>query len=220
MLLQSNLHQQFKLSTQKSSHLVERDVNGVARALHDGISQDLVALAYRLEILASSPGLSPAQIRELRSASHQVNAMTQKVRDQIFLLRTLASHDLHLLFQDLKEECTAEVTLSITPELTAIPDALITPLADVVTELVRNAERHARATRIEVEVAIEENLLLLKVSDDGQGGVIEREGHYGLQGVREVVDGLDGELSINEGEGTQIWVNFPISPSSSSMTTN
>lgn len=192
---------------------MERDVNGVARALHDGISQDLVALAYRLEILALSPGLSPVQIREIRTASHDAREMTKTVRDHIYLLRSLKPENLQESLQRLQGECETAVTLVSLPEITVVPEALLNPITEVVTELVRNADKHARANRIEVEISIEENHLLVKVSDDGQGGVIEREGHFGLQGIREIAQNFNGEFSIIEDHGTQAWVSFPVSPS-------
>jgi signal transduction histidine kinase len=192
---------------------MERDVTSVARALHDGISQDLIALAYRLEMLALSPGLSSAQIRELRTASHEVTLMTSKVRKQIFLLRQSFDGSFSESLQRLKEETATEVIFKLPEDISPIPNQLHLPLLHLLTEAVRNADSHAGASRIEVELFIEENLIHLNISDNGRGGVLKREGHYGLQGMQEIAENLGGDFALREVDGTQICVSFPISQS-------
>lgn len=56
-------------------------------------------------------------------------------------------------------------------------------------EALRNAFRHARARRIEVEILYEVRKLRIRVRDDGIGmdaSVLDegREGHWGLAGMR------------------------------------
>jgi ligand-binding sensor domain-containing protein/signal transduction histidine kinase len=74
-------------------------------------------------------------------------------------------------------------------------------------ELLSNAARHAAATRVELELAVEGGALALSVSDDGRGfdPAGRREGH-GLSGLAERARALHGTLAIESrpGGGTQV----------------
>jgi len=64
---------------------------------------------------------------------------------------------------------------------------------------IRRAERHARASRIRVRLATNQDHLSLEVSDDGIGFDLEcstQPGRLGLIGVRERLNEVGGELRL------------------------
>ena len=68
-------------------------------------------------------------------------------------------------------------------------------------EAMRNAFRHARARRIEVEIRYDARELRVRVRDDGIGidaSVLQegRAGHYGLPGMRERAKSIGGQLDV------------------------
>ena len=72
----------------------------------------------------------------------------------------------------------------------------------IIRELVLNAIRHGHAAEVRVAGAIEDDTLRFSVADNGCGFDPDhcpgmREGHYGLQGVRERAAHLDGEFTIH-----------------------
>ena len=77
-------------------------------------------------------------------------------------------------------------------------------------ETLTNVIRHARAQRVEIELAAEDAALRLSISDDGSGGV-ERSGN-GLSGMRERVVALGGTLDIESprGGGTRLVLRLPV----------
>ena len=83
-------------------------------------------------------------------------------------------------------------------------------------EAVRNAFRHAQASRIEVEISYSDRLLRVRIRDDGCGidpKVVKegRAGHYGLPGMRERAARIGGQLNVwtGEGAGTEIELTLP-----------
>jgi signal transduction histidine kinase len=72
----------------------------------------------------------------------------------------------------------------------------------VAGEALRNAFRHARATRIEVDICYDQRLFRLRVRDDGRGMAAgaaagpARAGHYGLAGMHERAKLVGGTLSV------------------------
>ena len=103
------------------------------------------------------------------------------------------------------------------------PKALRAILRDelygIAREALRNAFRHARASRIETDITYGEQLLRLRIRDNGDGidpGVLnqgERAGHWGLLGMRERAKrlGLRLEVWSGEGAGTEVEVSAPAS---------
>jgi len=83
----------------------------------------------------------------------------------------------------------------------------------------RNAFRHAKAQRIEMEIHYGDRQLRLRVRDDGRGidpKTISGDapaGHYGLPGMRERAKLIGGKLTVwSEIEcGTEIELSIPAS---------
>jgi len=84
-------------------------------------------------------------------------------------------------------------------------------------EVLRNAFRHAHASRIEVEILYDGRLLRVRIRDDGKGidhQVMEagaREGHWGLPGMRERAKQIGAQLVLwsELGEGTEVELTVP-----------
>ena len=87
----------------------------------------------------------------------------------------------------------------------------------VVRELTINAVRHGGATEIRIAGCIDGGSLLFSVRDNGCGfcpasapGM--REGHFGLQGIRERIESLEGTVEIESaaGRGTKVAISVPL----------
>jgi signal transduction histidine kinase len=84
-------------------------------------------------------------------------------------------------------------------------------------ELLRNAFRHASASRIEAEIRYSDRLFRLRIRDDGKGmdRKVLREGtvpdHWGLPGIRERAKGIGGRLTFwtEAGAGTEVELTVP-----------
>jgi signal transduction histidine kinase len=95
------------------------------------------------------------------------------------------------------------------------PDAAITVFR-IVQEALTNVIKHARATRVSVTLALQDEALLLTIADNGQGiqptrGKSNGNG-FGLLGMTERATALGGELTIQPAKrrGTQISLRVPL----------
>ena len=87
----------------------------------------------------------------------------------------------------------------------------------VAAEALRNAYRHAHASRVEVEIRYDRQEFRLRVRDDGRGidpAVLagqEIEGHYGLRGMPERATLIGGKLAVwsETGAGTEVELSIP-----------
>ena len=98
----------------------------------------------------------------------------------------------------------------------AVPDDLDRDsertLALVLREAVTNVARHAHADRVKVAFEHDADGVMLRIEDDGRGG-ITADGN-GLAGMRERVADLGGTLQIDspKGGGTRVRVRIPQRP--------
>jgi signal transduction histidine kinase len=85
-------------------------------------------------------------------------------------------------------------------------------------EALSNVARHAAATRVDVRIRRNGEILTLQVADDGRGFQSPTDtdrsvlaGGTGLEGMRERVSLLGGELDVRErsGSGVELTVTLP-----------
>ena len=70
----------------------------------------------------------------------------------------------------------------------------------IVQEVLRNIEKHSGATSFDIQI-----------SDDGIGGISSAVESFGLTGIQERVDKLNGEITIDsDQQGTRIGVRIPL----------
>ena len=177
-----------------------RGTNQIARQIHDGIAQDLVALGYSLDQSLGAPELPTSTRAELRTLRFEVTALIEKVRREILNLRNTAP--------DLGEQAIA-----ICGDRLGIVDLRIVldqSLKPIVIELLRNATEHSGASVINLRTYSDKALTVIEISDNGIGGVEMKADRFGLVGITEAVAELSGQVEfINLTPGLLIRVSIP-----------
>jgi signal transduction histidine kinase len=181
----------------------------VARALHDGLAQDLVALRFRAEFLADSPAIGIVESRELRKMAVEISQLTEKVRRELFNLRDRQPLDFLTALELLIKPYQSEIDVELKSTCEAISDDLGRLILDITPELIRNTLTHAGASRIDIAITQMENSLQFQFADNGKGGAHEGGLRYGLTGVRESVELYGGTFTLIDKGGTEICLNFP-----------
>ena len=182
----------------------------LARDLHDGIAQDLVALGYELDLLLGATESTVESRREIRVLRFKVDDLISKVRREMYALRDPQVTTFQDALSQLIHEICGDLQVTASISHFSIPNSYQTELKAIATELLRNAKFHSRASHIEVLLKGVENRTYLEVSDNGVGGAQVNTsglGRLGLIGVKERVEQLHGQLEIISTEnGTRIKV--------------
>ena len=88
----------------------------------------------------------------------------------------------------------------------------------IIQEALRNVEKHASATQVDVSVEYAEGKIKISIADNGKGfklagdvGDLPRDGRLGLMGMKERVNLLGGEITINSeaNRGTGVLIELP-----------
>ncbi|MEA2377698.1 MAG: hypothetical protein QOD13_1605 [Thermoleophilaceae bacterium] len=211
---------QLRLTIQAAEHERGR----WARELHDETLQGLGALQVILTAALQQQG-DDAVKQAARQAVNQIAEEIDKLQGLIAELRPAALDDLGLApaLESLVERVRAVHGLTITAaidlddEAGGQPTTRLMPEIEstayrLVQEALTNVAKHARAETVEVVVKESGDELSIEVRDDGRGFELgTRSDGFGLVGMRERVDLVGGEISIESksGAGTLVSAKVP-----------
>ena len=199
-----------RIQSRLEERVAERE--RIARELHDTLLQGVQGLILRFQaIMDGLPAGQPAR-SQLDAVLERADEILAAGRDQVSHLRTAPGAD------DLVESLirAAEVTphapeieLSITSEGTArgLHPIVTEEVSAIGQEAIINALKHAHAKRIDVVISYNLHGLALRICDDGVGisaSVLdagEKDGHFGLIGMRERAKKIGGQLTITSRPG-------------------
>jgi PAS domain S-box-containing protein len=202
----------------------EEERKHMARELHDGLAQSLLALKLQVSVLGLEFGANiPALRARADSIVSHVDSATRVVRNAITSLRPVAL-DLGVLsaLEWLVDEFVADtgIRCHFCTDLSniALREADTTALFRIAQEALRNIVRHAGATRANVLLKRENDGCMLEINDNGVGFDVTKKKpqSFGLVGIRERVLMFAGtfELFTSPGAGTIIRVRVPATVSS------
>jgi signal transduction histidine kinase len=198
----------------------------VARDIHDGPVQGLIALSQRSEILRRriEEGETQAAVAMLESLRQAEVEIVEELRRIIGALRPIYLEDLGFqpALEMLVHQANARSEAGIRLEAPSAPRRLDPEVElaayRIAQEALNNAVQHAQADHIFVRVAYDDAGATLVISDDGVGfelaerlDTYTQRRHFGLVGLQERVRQLDGALDIDTevGGGTTLTVRLP-----------
>lgn len=199
----------------------EEERKRISREIHDGPAQSLANILLRSEIVdrAFREGGGEKASTEIKSVRKMIRSSLYEVRRIIYDLRPMALDDLGLV-PTIKKYVATISEYNDTPiefmsfgEDKRLPQEYEVALFRLVQESIQNAVKHAAASLIKVKLDIDGRNLIMVVSDNGKGfdPSLKYDKSFGLIGMRERVEMLDGKLSIStgEGKGTKIYITIP-----------
>lgn len=204
----------------------EEERRRVAREIHDGPAQSLANVILRVEFCeklleVNELGKLKAELQDLKNI---VRRNLQDVRKIIFDLRPMALDDLGFIpaikryVADFSEKNGLPVKITIYGEEKRLKPAMEVALFRLVQESLNNVLKHAKATEVNLVIRMGDKDVAVVVKDNGVGFDLEKvmeekKGKsFGLIGMRERVEMLEGKLEIKTapGKGTEVWILIPI----------
>lgn len=185
----------------------------LARELHDGIAQDLVGIGYSLDLLLSAPA-TPIETRiDLRTLRFTITAMIDKVRREIYQLHQPTNLSVAKQIRNSTEEICKDLDLQMAiDEIPVSPqDEIAYEMSRIAQELLRNIASHSKANSASVSLKYRDDIVELKICDDGTGGAAVTPDHYGILGIQERANKIGGRLTIQSSSaGTEVCLQIPI----------
>jgi len=207
----------------------EEERRRIAREMHDGPAQTMANLALRAEIAERmlDRGEFDSVKEELTDLKHHIRNGLEEVRKIIFNLRPMTLDDLGLIptlrkyAQDFEDRTKIRVRFDVRGPQKRLPSEMEVAIFRLVQESLSNVMKHAQASFVAVEITFQQDKLKVVVHDNGVGFSIEKlesglaqdQSHFGIIGMRERVELLEGRMDIESGKrtGTKITLLIPIS---------
>jgi len=200
----------------------EQERKKLSREIHDGPAQMLANVMMRsdlIERVQRERGPDEALV-EIRSLKVMVRNALYEVRRIIYDLRPMALDDLGLVptlrkYLQTTEDYNNGVNLNFVNlgQVKRLPSDMEVALFRLVQEAVQNSLKHADPKQVQVKLSISKEMVTVVVKDDGKGfdSSIQKEGSFGLVGMRERVELLEGEMTIDSqpGAGTLVFIQIP-----------
>ncbi|MCL6601881.1 MAG: ATP-binding protein [Paenibacillus sp.] len=204
----------------------EEERKRIAREIHDGPAQMLANLVLRTEIVErmlvkQEFGLVQDEIVDLKG---QVRFSLEEMRKVIFNLRPMALDDLGLIptlrkyVHDYEDKTKIRTSFETRGKEHRLSSAMEAAVFRLVQEALSNAAKHAYPSYVLVEITFQAQLIKIVVKDNGSGFNVQqmkneqsRRESFGLVGMRERVELLEGRMEIEsaENQGTSVVIHIP-----------
>ena len=201
--------------------LQDEERRRVARALHDGLGQELVAAKLAVDAMlhrsgraleaaiADANGIIDRAIQQVRSISHLLHP---PLLDEVGLLSAIQWY-----LDGLTKRSGIETSLEVTPpEFTRLPSELETAIFRIVQEALTNVFRHSGARRASIQLTLLPGQVMVTVRDDGKGigdqAAESLAGNVGvgIGGMRHRAREFGGEFRVTDANpGTLVEVIIP-----------
>jgi len=196
----------------------------IARELHDTLLQSLQALLFQYQaarnlFAAASPRamqVLDATLDRTEQAIAEGRNAIQDIRSDIVdrnALPELLTIAVNELAESQADHPLPTCGVTVEGERRTLTPIIREETYRIALELLRNAFRHANARRIEAEIRYDEDMLRLRIRDDGRGMDPKKStsGHWGLRGVRERAERIGAKLDLwsEAGAGTEFQLTVP-----------
>ncbi|BBZ24318.1 GAF domain-containing sensor histidine kinase [Mycolicibacter hiberniae] len=227
---QARLHRQLVARERAHELFVEQVIQAqeierrrLAGDIHDGISQRLVTLSYRLDAAARAVGSDPDEASVQLEAARELAGLTlQETRVAISGLRPPVLDDLGLTggLASLAQSIP-QLTIELELAETRLPEHIELALYRIAQEGLQNVVKHAAATtvRLSFTITADPDTARLEIVDDGVGFDTfehpvggDEMGGYGVLSMAERAELVGGRLNIRSrpGAGTAVTATIPI----------
>lgn len=200
----------------------EEERKRLSREIHDGPAQMMANVLLRSDLIERTYREKGPELafKEISSLKEMVRHALTEVRRIIYDLRPMALDDLGLVptlrkYLETTEGYNPATRLSFESNGTErrLPSSFETSIFRLVQEAISNAIRHGKASAIEVKMEWLKEQVSISVSDNGTGfdQSIVKNQSFGLLGMKERIDLINGDFIINSslGEGTILMFQIP-----------
>lgn len=206
--------QKYVIVTEKFGEKNER--KRLARELHDTIGHALAGMAVGVDacitMIDKNPQLAKAQLKIISKA---IRKGMKDVRNSLNKMRPdfLQQYRLKEAIEKMKEEISDVTDLKINLNYQIDETGFDTKIEDilfrVIQESITNSIRHGLATVVDIDIYKENNLLCLKIKDNGKGCKAINYG-FGLKQMVERVSQIRGDINFYSENGFTIEIKIPL----------
>jgi two-component system, NarL family, sensor histidine kinase LiaS len=209
-----------KVEDQESriQEIISQERNRLARELHDSVSQQLFAASMMMSAINETrEQLETTETKQLKMVEEMIHQSQLEMRALLLHLRPVALKNKSIQegIEELLIELSQKVTMNIQWKVEQFPldKGVEDHLFRILQESVSNTLRHSKATKLEVLLIKRDDLIIMRIVDDGKGFEVDetKAGSYGMQNMHERALEVGGTLKVVsvKNKGTRLEVKVP-----------
>jgi len=205
---------------ERIQEIIEQERNRLARELHDSVSQQLFAASMMMSAINETKQQSETdrEAKQLKLVEEMIHQSQLEMRALLLHLRPVALKNKTLQegIEELLIELSQKVTMDIKWKVEAFPldKGVEDHLFRILQESVSNTLRHSKASKLEVLMVKRDDLVILRIVDDGIGFEVNemKAGSYGMQNMHERALEVGATLKVVsvKNKGTRLEVKVPV----------
>lgn len=212
-----NLESNRLLEDMEQEQLLANERLRLARKLHDGTIQQVYSAGLLVET-SRNLAKDEAVVERLDRAANVLNDVIHDLRQNLSDLQSAPSKtpfptSLEQLANDSRYVSLVDVSLDVDlSDDIYLSSKESEHILSIIHEALANVIKHARARSVKISASLEQNMLKILISDDGEGFGEQTDEGFGLQNMRDRARLLNGQLDIISGEngGTQVNLKIPL----------
>ena len=188
----------------------------IAREIHDGIGQMLIAIKYKLasleDFIAEDKQFKIQNIESMmEQALEEVRSVSRNLAPRSVATMGLES-SLRQMCEQIKKLTAIDLKFRYIGGEQEINHKIVNALYRIAQEATHNIIKHAQATDAQIQVFQGRNFIELKVEDNGTGMIEKGSNGMGLKNMEERAQLLGGRFQIHSDGvlGTTLIVNIPL----------
>jgi two-component system sensor histidine kinase DevS len=207
-----------RMDEQESALAILEDRERIARDLHDTVIQEVFAAGLKLNAIARKldPEATDEAQNDVRAVAQTLDGTIDRLRRTIFDIRRatpghVAEETREIVLDMIRHTGLDHVDIEVSPEVERISPRAVEHLLSTVREAVANVVKHAEATRLGVNVTLEDGWCTLEVVDNGVGLSATGDPGFGLENMRRRSEALGGSFTAAADDtGTRVVWQVPV----------
>ncbi len=185
----------------------------IARDLHDTLGQKLSMIGLKsdlaMRLVEKNPKDAIQEIHDIRQTS---SIALKEVREMVSDMKNVKLQEEITHVQQILRAADIQLKMEGNPQFEEIPTMLSNSLSMCLKEAVNNVVRHSQATECTIAILQTTDFIEMIIRDNGIGLTksVKKQSCNGLNGMKERVEFVNGELDIREKNGTTVKISVPI----------
>ncbi|PCI96946.1 MAG: hypothetical protein COB15_08790 [Flavobacteriales bacterium] len=209
-----------QLLLKKTVETQEQERERIAKDLHDGVGQSLVAIKMHLESLKDNYDQNNSIKNELETIPKILQDTIEDLKRICFntLPLVLQEHGIIKAIEDLQSKVYRvdfNVKFNCKNEFPEIIKTLEISIFRIIQEFINNSIKHGEASEVIIELESNPDKIILNLKDNGSGFNINDLDLYkgaGLKNIQSRINSFRGNIKMNSiiNEGTEFDIAFPL----------
>lgn len=187
-----------------------KERNRIARDLHDTIGHSLAGVLIQLQAALKIFERDPLKTQSiLEICIEKLQSALENVRNTVHNMYHFEKMGIDKIHEIITSYKFCKVDVTYTGDFSTVPNQYLETFTYILKEALTNTAKHSSASKMDINLSVNEKILRLEMYDNGNGFKTIKES-LGIRGMKDRVISVKGLLSIDGSQGTRIVCTIPL----------